>query len=91
VLSYIASDLDYFIASKLVKLDYIGLSNIMFTKFNDKALHPEFIQKDVTAENLIKAFKDYDRNLFLKNSKSLRAYLKNGSSKTVASMIKGKK
>lgn len=87
VLSYIAKPLDYFIASKLVKLSHIGLSNIMFTQFNDKDLHPEFIQQDVTADNLIKAYKEYDRSTFLKDSKALRTYLQNGSSKNVASII----
>ena len=90
VLSYIAKPFDYFIASRLVKLDYIGLSNIMFTKFNDRDLHPEFIQKDVTADNLIKAFKEFDRSTFLNDSKALRTYLKHGSSKTVASILQGK-
>ena len=90
ILSYIAKPLDYFIASRLVKLSHIGLSNIMFTQFNDRELHPEFIQDDVTADNLIKAYKEYDRYKFLNDSKALRAYLKHGSSKTVASIIEGK-
>jgi len=90
VLSYIAKPLDYFIASRLVKLSHIGLSNIMFTQFNDKELHPEFIQEEVTADNLIKAFKKYDRSAFLDDSKHLRAYLKHGSSKTVAKIIQNK-
>jgi lipid-A-disaccharide synthase len=90
VLSYIAKSLDYFIASKLVKLSHIGLSNIMFTQFNDRDLHPEFIQEDVTADNLIKAFNEYDRSTFLDDSKRLRAYLKHGSSKTVAAIIEDK-
>ncbi|WP_324172850.1 lipid-A-disaccharide synthase [Sulfurimonas sp.] len=87
VLSYIAKPLDYFIVSRLVKLSHIGLSNIMFTQFNDKDLHPEFIQEDVTADNLLKAFNEYDRSTFLDDSKHLRAYLKHGSSKTVAKII----
>ena len=87
LLAYIAKPLDYFIASRMVKLDYLGLSNIMFTQFNKEQLHPEFIQDDVTVENLIKCFKDYDRDKFSKNSKSLRSYLEHGSSKTVAQMI----
>lgn len=88
VLSYIAKPLDYFIASRLVKLTHIGLSNIMFTQFNFRDLHPEFIQDDVSAANLIKAFYDYDRSRFLDDSKLLRAYLKHGSSKRVAQIIK---
>lgn len=87
ILTYIAKPLDYFIASKLVKLSHIGLSNIMFSKFNKTQLHPEFIQKDVTVDNLLKSFKEYDREKFLNDSKSLRAYLKHGSSKTVAKII----
>ena len=90
VLSYIAKPLDYFIASKLVKLSYIGLSNIMFTQFNDRDLHPEFIQENVTADNLVKAYQEYDRSRFLEDSKALRAYLQHGSSKTVASIIEEK-
>ena len=87
ILTYIAKPLDYFIASRLVKLSYIGLSNIMFDKFQNRALHPEFIQDSVTVKNLIKSFNEYDRDRFLNDSKSLRTYLKHGSSKTVASII----
>ncbi|MCW8894977.1 MAG: lipid-A-disaccharide synthase [Sulfurimonas sp.] len=90
VLTYIAKPLDYFIASKLVKLSHIGLSNIMFTQFNDRELHPEFIQEDVRVDNLAEAFNNYDRDKFLRDSKALRAYLKHGSSKTVANIIEDK-
>ena len=91
ILSYIAKPLDYFIASRLVKLSHIGLSNIMFTNFNDRDLHPEFIQDDVNVENLLESFHKYDRSKFLSDSKALRSYLKHGSSKTVADMINYKK
>jgi len=87
ILTYIAKPLDYFIASRLVKLNYLGLGNIMFEKYKDKALHPEFIQDDVTVENLLQAYKSYDRESFLKNSQSLRTYLQHGSSKRVAEII----
>ncbi|QOP43771.1 lipid-A-disaccharide synthase [Sulfurimonas sediminis] len=87
VLSYIAKPLDYFLASRLVKLDYLGLGNIMFSQYKKEALHPEFIQKDVTVKNLLNAYKEYDREKFLQNSKSLRSYLKHGSSKRVAEII----
>ncbi|OHD98453.1 MAG: lipid-A-disaccharide synthase [Sulfurimonas sp. RIFCSPHIGHO2_12_FULL_36_9] len=89
ILTYIARPLDYFIASRLVKLDYIGLGNIMFSKFQNRALHPEFIQEDVSAKNLLRAYSEYDRSRFLEGSKALRAYLKHGSSKTVAKIIEG--
>ncbi|MEA1893570.1 MAG: lipid-A-disaccharide synthase [Campylobacterota bacterium] len=87
VLAYIAKPLDYFIAIRLVKLDYLGLSNIMFSQFNNRAIHPEFIQDDVTKENLLQAFYGYDTKNFLNDSKSLRDYLHNGSSKNVALLI----
>lgn len=90
ILSYIAKPLDYFLASRLVKLDYIGLGNIMFEKYKGEALHPEFIQEEVTVENLLKAYEKFDRETFLNNSKELRKYLDHGSSKTVASIIEGK-
>lgn len=90
VLTYIAKPLDYFIASSLVKLEYIGLANIMFSKFKNRALHPEFIQKDVTAQNLLQAYREYDRSRFLSDSKALREYLKHGSSKRVAEIIEDK-
>lgn len=59
----------------------------MFSKFKDGVLHPEFIQKDVTLENLLKSYNEYDREKFLSDSKSLRGYLKHGSSKTVAKIV----
>ena len=90
ILTYIAKPLDYFIASRLVKLSHIGLSNIMFSKFKGRDLHPEFIQDEVSAQNLLKAFNEYDRSRFLSDSKELREYLKHGSSKTLASIIEDK-
>ncbi|MFA7353246.1 MAG: lipid-A-disaccharide synthase [Sulfurimonadaceae bacterium] len=87
VLTYIAKPFDYFIASRLVKLEYIGLANIMFSKFKNRVLHPEFIQENVNATNLIQAYKTFDRSKFLEDSKALRAYLKHGSSKKVANII----
>ena len=89
ILSYIAKPLDYFIVSRLVKLSHIGLSNIMFNKFKNRDIHPEFIQDEVNVENLEKAFYEFDRSKFLQDSKELRAYLQHGSSKTVAKMIEG--
>ncbi len=90
VLTYIAKPLDYFIASRLVKLNYLGLSNIMLERFNGTKLHPEFIQDDVTLENLVSSFQNYDIQTFSKNAKSLRSYLKHGSSKLVAQILEGK-
>jgi lipid-A-disaccharide synthase len=87
ILTYIAKPLDYFIASRLVKLNYLGLGNLMFEQYKGKSLHPEFIQDDVTVESLLQAYKNYDREDFLQNSQSLREYLQHGSSKRVAQII----
>ena len=88
ILAYIAKPIDYFIGSRLVKIEHVGLSNIMFKKYNNTLLHPEFLQKDVTTLNLLKAYKEYDREKFLDNSKHLRSYLKHGSSARVAEIIR---
>ena len=87
VLSYIANKVDWFIGSRLVKLSHVGLANIMFQKYKGRTIHPEYLQDDVTLENLLEAYKNYDRSSFLEDSKELRAYLKNGSSKNVANLI----
>ena len=89
ILTYIAKPLDYFIASRLVDLSYVGLGNIMFTKFNDRALHPEFIQEDVRVQNLLEAYENYERSNFLEDAKALRGYLQHGSAKRVAEIITG--
>ena len=89
ILSYIAKSLDYFIATKFVKIDEVGLSNIMFRKFNDRGIHPEFLQDEVTVKNLLKSYKEYNVKNFLDDSKKLREYLVSGSSKNVAKLIEG--
>ena len=89
ILAYIAKSLDYFIATKFVKIDEVGLSNIMFRKFNDRGIHPEFLQDAVTVENLLDSYKQYDIENFLDDSKKLREYLVSGSSKNVAKLIVG--
>ena len=87
VLTYIAKPLDYFIAKNLVKLKYIGLANIFFEKMDKEPIHKELIQDEVTVDNLYNAYKENDNEQFLQNSKVLRKYLKNGSSKIVSKII----
>jgi len=87
ILSYIAKPFDYFIGRLLVKLEYAGLGNLMFLDYKGRTIHPEFIQDGVTLTNLLKSFHEYNRESFLEDSKELRAYLKNGSSKNVAKII----
>ena len=87
VLNYIAKPLDYFIAKNLVKIKYIGLANIFFQQMNLEPLHKEFIQEEVTIDNLFNEYTNMNINKFLENSKILREYLKHGSSSNVASII----
>ena len=87
ILSYIAKKIDWFIVSRLATTKYAGLANIMFEKYNGDTIHPEYLQDDVTTQNLIDAYNSYDRDSFLEKSKKLREYLKNGSSKNVAKLI----
>ena len=86
-LSYIAKKLDYFIGRKFVKLNHVGLANIFFEKMGKSALHSEFLQENVTMNNLLNDYVNLDKKLFFENSRLLRDYLKNGSSQNVAEII----
>lgn len=86
-LSYIAKKFDYFIGSLLVKLPAVGLANIFFDKMGKSLIHSEFLQENVTVENLFNDYKNRDEEKFLENSKILREYLKEGSSLNVAKII----
>ena len=52
-----------------------------------EAIHSEFLQEEVTVENLYNDYQNFNRDNFIDNSKLLRKYLKNGSSSTVAKVI----
>jgi lipid-A-disaccharide synthase len=86
-LSYIAKKIDFVIGRTFVKLNYVGLANIFFEKMGRKSIHSEFLQEEVSVENLLNDYKNKDREKFLENSKILRKYLKNGSSKNIANII----
>jgi len=90
VLSYIAKSFDYFIVKNLIKIKYIGLANIFFDKMGEEPIHKEFIQSDVTVENLMNEYENIDKEKFLNNSQKLREYLHSGSSKNVANIINKK-
>jgi lipid-A-disaccharide synthase len=87
ILTYIAKPVDYFIATKFIKIKFIGLANIFFEKMGKPPLHLELLQEDVNVDNLIRQYQELDTNKFLYNSKYLRDYLKFGSSKNVAEII----
>jgi lipid-A-disaccharide synthase len=90
VLNYIAKSFDYFIVKNLIKIKYIGLANIFFDKMGKDPIHKEFIQNNVTVENLMNEYNTIDKEKFLQNSRLLREYLGSGSSKHVAQIINKK-
>ena len=93
ILTYIAKKMDYFIGTKILKIDlnYIGLGNIMFDQFKHRSLHPELLQEEVSQENLLASYHEMDQEQFFKDALELRSYLAHGSSKRVAQIIEEKR
>ena len=87
-LSYIAKKIDFFIGKTFIKLNFIGLANIFFEKMGKKHLHSEFLQEEVTINNLYNDYITLNKDEFFANSRLLREYLKEGSSLNVAKIIK---
>lgn len=87
VLCYKAKAIDVWLARRLVKLNYAGLANIIFDFAGKDPLHTELIQNEVSVENLLHEYQNYDDEYFLQGSKLLRSYLDHGSAKNVAKMI----
>lgn len=79
VLAYKAKALDYWIGRKFVKLEHVGLANLLFDFAKMKPLHEEFLQEHVTVENLLKAYETTDKEAFLDYAKQLRPMLQHGS------------
>lgn len=91
VLNFIAKKFDYFIGSRLLNIEFVGLANIFFKHLGYPKMHEELLQENVTCKNLIKGYRSMDREKFLENSLKLRSYLQFGSSKNMANTICNKK
>ncbi len=89
LLVYIAKKFDYFIAKRLIDLEYVGLANLFFKDFCNRAMHIELLQEDVNPYRLVQSFRQTDRFKFYEDAKKLREYLKSGSAKRVAEIING--
>lgn len=89
VLCYIAKALDYFIATSLIKLQYIGLANILSSYHHHEPMHPELIQERVTSEAMLMHYTSMDKEKFFTNSLALREYLQHGSAQYVANIMLG--
>ena len=87
VLAYIAKPFDYFIGSKLLKIQEVGLANILLRRSGHAPLHEELLQDAVTAENLLRAYETTDRTSFAQSVQTLRNYLAHGSSRNVAKVL----
>lgn len=88
VLCYKAREIDFFIAKNFVKIKHIGLANIFYDFMGKYELHKELLQGDVTALNLYKAYLECDINKFKEAKDELKKYLKFGSAKNVAQILK---
>jgi len=88
VLAYKAKKIDYFIGRRFVKLSHVGLANIIMDFENKDEVHQEFLQDDVTVENLIKAYQEFDKDDFYEKAKILRQILKHGSRDQVINKLK---
>ena len=86
-LAYIAKKIDFFIGTKLLGITQVGLANIILSQYNQSTLHKEFLQEEVTVDNLIEEYYNSDRKIFLNKVQELRTYLGHGSSQNVANII----
>ena len=88
VLAYKAKAIDYWIAKQFVKLKHVGLANIIFDFEKMDALHMEFLQEEVYADNLLHAYETMDKELFFEHAKKLRPLLGHGSQEAMISIMK---
>ena len=88
VLMYKAREIEYLIAKSFVKLNYVGLANIIFEKENIGEFHKEYLQK-FDIDKLINNYKRSSLIEFRQKSEKLRNILKYGSAKNIIKIIKG--
>lgn len=87
VLAYKAKNFDYQIAKFFIKLPYVGLANLILDFEGKPALHQEFLQEEVTKENLLNAYKNFDKAHFATSSKTLKSLLQSGSTKNLINLL----
>lgn len=88
VLAYKAKAIDYWIARQFVKLKYVGLANLLFDFEKMEPLHQEFLQEEVTVDNLLRAYETMDKETFFNHAKKLRSMLGHGSQEAMISIMK---
>ncbi|WP_457562049.1 lipid-A-disaccharide synthase [Caminibacter pacificus] len=88
VLMYKAREIEYLIAKTFVKLNYVGLANIIFEHEGLGEFHKEYLQT-FDIERLIEDMKNSDLKDFREKSKTLREILKYGSADNVVKLLIG--
>ena len=86
VLMYKARRIEYLIAKSLVKLNYVGLANIIFEYEKLGEFHKEYLQ-NFNPQDLLNEYKASSLEEFKEKSKKLRNILKFGSAKNLAKLI----
>ncbi len=87
VLAYRAKSLDYFVATRLVKIPYAGLANLFSLDFQGRAMHPELLQEELSVDSLMREYEAYEVDQYFEDVGKLRAYLRKGSSRRVAELL----
>jgi len=87
VLMYKARKIEYFIAKMFVKLNYVGLANIIFEKEGLDKFHKEYLQ-EFDIDELINDYQTSNLTNWLKKSQKIRDILKFGSSDNVIKLLK---
>ena len=88
VLAYKAKAIDYWIAKQFVKLKHVGLANLIFDFEKMEPLHGEFLQEEVTVDNLLRAYESVNKEAFFDHAKKLRSLLGHGSQEAMISIMK---
>jgi lipid-A-disaccharide synthase len=70
-----------------VKLNYVGLANIIFEKEGLNQFHKEYLQ-EFDIDTLINDYKNSNLEKWLKKSNKIREVLKFGSSENVIKLLK---
>ena len=86
VLMYKTRRIEYLIAKSLVKLNYVGLANIIFEYEKLGEFHKEYLQ-NFNLQDLLNEYKISSLKTFKEKSKKLRNILKFGSAKNLAKLI----
>jgi lipid-A-disaccharide synthase len=71
----------------MLNLDYIGLANIFSLDFQNRPMHPELIQHELSVDNLLEAFRKLDKKQFMDDVCALRDYLGHGSAGRVSRIL----